>query len=260
LPWGLVVFLVRDRWVVHWASRIKVGRYLLFALLVLFMASVSCDFAWDNALFKACINPLNAELNPICCLLALLGTHHFLYVSRIRVKSSTLRLLMSYMYGAPILDVSRSHTTTHHSRYDSSGRVISSSQRPGGTSREVNARIQKARGSFSKVRGVWLSKSLRKDTKIRIFSACVKSVLLYGCEIWLVTNEIQRKIQTFVNRCLRYVLRIWWPNIISNKDQWKVTGQEDINSEIRKKKFRWIGHTLRKEDGEIPKAALLWNP
>ena len=29
-----------------------------------------------------------------------------------------------------ILEVSRSHTTTHHSRYDSSGRVISSSQRP----------------------------------------------------------------------------------------------------------------------------------
>jgi len=28
----------------------------------------------------------------------------------------TLRRLMSYMYGAPILDVSRSHTTTQHSR------------------------------------------------------------------------------------------------------------------------------------------------
>jgi len=28
----------------------------------------------------------------------------------------TLRLLMSYTYGAPILDVSRSHTTTQHSR------------------------------------------------------------------------------------------------------------------------------------------------
>jgi len=62
------------------------------------------------------INPLNAELNPICCLLALLGAHHFLHVSRIRVKSLTFRLLMSYIYGAPILDVSRSHTTTHHSR------------------------------------------------------------------------------------------------------------------------------------------------
>ena len=42
-------------------------------------------------------NPLNAELNPICYLLALLA-HHFLHVSRIRVKSLTLRLLMSYIY------------------------------------------------------------------------------------------------------------------------------------------------------------------
>jgi len=29
---------------------------------------------------------------------------------------------------------------------------------------------------------------------------------------------------------------------------------------LRKRKFSWIGHTLRKEDGEITKAALLWNP
>jgi hypothetical protein len=42
-------------------------------------------------------NPLNPELNPICYLLALLA-HHFLPVSRIRVKSLTLRLLMSYIY------------------------------------------------------------------------------------------------------------------------------------------------------------------
>jgi hypothetical protein len=33
------------------------------------------------------INPLN-ELNSICHLLALLGTHHILHVSRIRVKIS----------------------------------------------------------------------------------------------------------------------------------------------------------------------------
>ena len=32
--------------------------------------------------------------------------------------------------GLLIHEVSRSHTTTHHTRYDSSGRVISSSQRP----------------------------------------------------------------------------------------------------------------------------------
>jgi hypothetical protein len=37
----------------------------------------------------------------------------------------------------------------------------------------------------------------------------------------------------------------------------RVTGLEDIKLEIRKRKFGWIGHTLRKEDGEITKAALI---
>jgi hypothetical protein len=36
---------------------------------------------WENN-----INPLNAELNHICHLLALLGAHRILHVSRIRVK------------------------------------------------------------------------------------------------------------------------------------------------------------------------------
>jgi len=36
-------------------------------------------------------------------------------------------------YGFLILDVSRSHTTTQHSRQDFSGRAISLSQRPGNT-------------------------------------------------------------------------------------------------------------------------------
>ena len=52
---------------------------------------------WFDLFFYQCIygcvdrgstvvNPLNAELNPICHLLALLGAHHILHVSRISVK------------------------------------------------------------------------------------------------------------------------------------------------------------------------------
>ena len=74
------------------------------------------NVALDRDEWAKLLNPLNAELNPICHLLLLLGAHLIFHVSRIRVKSLTLRLLMSYIYGAPILDVSRSHTTTQHSR------------------------------------------------------------------------------------------------------------------------------------------------
>ena len=37
---------------------------------------------WSSTL----LNPLNAELNPICHLLALVGAHHILHVSGIRVN------------------------------------------------------------------------------------------------------------------------------------------------------------------------------
>jgi len=51
-----------------------------------------------NYLETVRLNPLKPELNPICCLLALLGAHHFLHLSRIRVKLLTFRRLMSYIY------------------------------------------------------------------------------------------------------------------------------------------------------------------
>ena len=59
----------------------------------------------ESALF----NPLNPELTPICYLLALLA-HHFLHVSRIMVKSLTLRLLMSYVYMERIFLMFLDHT------------------------------------------------------------------------------------------------------------------------------------------------------
>ena len=61
----------------------------LFFIYLLIASAVKC--------LHLSVNLLNAELNPICHLLALLGVH-FLHVSRIRVKSLTLRLLMSYIY------------------------------------------------------------------------------------------------------------------------------------------------------------------
>jgi hypothetical protein len=124
----------------------------------------------------------------------------------------------------------------------------------------VETRIQKARGAFTRLRKQWLAHYINKDTKIELFNVYVKSVLLYGCQTWLVTCEIQRKLQFFVNRCLRYVTTIRWRRVISNERLWEMTGQININKEIRKCKLGWTGHTLRKDDNEPCKAALQKNP
>jgi hypothetical protein len=65
-----------------------------------------------------------------------------------------------------------------------------------------------------------------------------------------------QKLQTFVNRCLRNILGIWWPRIITNQELWERTGQSDINVEIKRRQFGWIGHTLRKSQNEISHSGL----
>jgi hypothetical protein len=54
-------------------------------------------------------------------------------------------------------------------------------------------------------------------------------------------------------------MKIWCPRVISNEKLLEMTGQININKEIRKRKFGWIGHTLGKDDSEPCKAALHWN-
>jgi len=58
------------------------------------MLKEKVDILWQW-LTEPSINPLKPKLNPICYLLALLGAHHFLHVSRIRVKLLTFRRLIS---------------------------------------------------------------------------------------------------------------------------------------------------------------------
>lgn len=130
----------------------------------------------------------------------------------------------------------------------------------GGARCDIESRIRKARNAFAMLNNIWRSNNIRLRTKILIFNSCVKTVLLYGCETWLVTNFTTNKIQTFMNRCLRTILRIWWPNTISNEQLWQKTKQAGIAKDIRLRKYGWLGHTLRKDPTDIPHAALSWNP
>jgi len=51
-----------------------------------FIYQIQDKFSKSEWSLSSTFNPLNTELNPICHLLALLGAHHILYISRRRVK------------------------------------------------------------------------------------------------------------------------------------------------------------------------------
>ena len=60
--------------------------------------------------------------------------------------------------------------------------------------------------------------------------------------------------------CLRKIMNIRWPEKISNINLWQRTNQHPIDTDILQRRWRWLGHTLKKPQNSITRTALTWNP
>ena len=100
----------------------------------------------------------------------------------------------------------------------------------------------------------------QQKTKFRFFKSNVLSTLLYGAESWKMTKTISHKLEVFQNKCPRRILRIYWPQTISNYELRRRTGTEPITQQVRRKRWKWIGHVLRMPPAALPRVALRWTP
>ncbi|VDP17039.1 unnamed protein product [Schistosoma margrebowiei] len=121
----------------------------------------------------------------------------------------------------------------------------------GGSDVDVKTKITKSRASLLQPKNIWNSKQLSANIKVRTFYTNVKKVLLYGAETWRTTTTIIKKVQIFINKCLSKKLNIHWPYTISNSLLWEKTNQLPTEKEIRKRRWKCLGHTLRKSSNCI---------
>ncbi|VDO54321.1 unnamed protein product [Schistosoma margrebowiei] len=78
----------------------------------------------------------------------------------------------------------------------------------GGSDADVKAKIGKVRTTFLQLKNIWNSKQLSINIKVRIFNMNVKAVLLYRAETWRNSTTTIKKVQLFINSCLRKILNI----------------------------------------------------
>ena len=102
-----------------------------------------------------------------------------------------------------------------------------------------------------RLQNIWRSSKIGTETKLRIFKSNVLGVLLYGAESWKVSQSICHVFQT---RCLRRILRI------SNEDLYRRTNTAPLTVEIKKRRWRWLGHINRMAPNAIPRVAMRWTP
>ena len=130
----------------------------------------------------------------------------------------------------------------------------------GGGTLDKTRRIGLASGAFQRLGKVWSTRSLGRKTKFSLFKTLVLSVLMYGCETWKLTKKEEKKLDTFQNKCLRRIMRIRWQQHVRNETVLEIAGMEKVSQMVRRKRWNWIGHVLRREQGNDCAVALGWTP
>ena len=77
-----------------------------------------------------------------------------------------------------------------------------------GSKPEILSRIAQATAALTKLKPVWIDKSISLSSKIRLMRSLVTSIFLYACISWTLTAEFQRRIQAMEMRCYRKILHI----------------------------------------------------
>ena len=119
-----------------------------------------------------------------------------------------------------------------------------------GSEEDIINRCNKANTAFhSKYKKLWCQGSKRtqitEQRKIRLYESLVTSILLYNCCCWAAPQTVLESVNVLQRKHLRQIIRIFWPNTISNEALYKRCGVTPLTDRINKARWNMLGHVLR---------------
>ena len=111
---------------------------------------------------------------------------------------------------------------------------------------EIRNRLAPDTAVISRLSTIWKS-ALPVSTKKRLLKALIFTT--YGCEVWTLRKEDEKRIEAFEMKRYRRMLRIPWT---AKKSNIEVLQQADTNRDllhcVRKRKLQYFGHVARQRD------------
>jgi len=94
----------------------------------------------------------------------------------------------------------------------------------GKSDHDIKQRVGKAKSVFENVKHVLLSHKISLLTRLQVLYCYVWSILLYGCESWMILKTIKDRLMVVEMWFLRRVLQIPWTEKKSNLEVLRVAG------------------------------------
>ena len=96
---------------------------------------------------------------------------------------------------------------------------------------------------------IFKSRDITLPTKVRLVTAMVFPVVMYGCESWTVKKAERRRIDAFQLWCCRRLLRVPWTARTSNQSILKeISPGCSLEGLMLKLKLQYFGYLMRRVD------------
>jgi hypothetical protein len=87
---------------------------------------------------------------------------------------------------------------------------------------DIKIRKGQAWAAFWKMKDVFRSPIVKTKLKVNIFQVACLSILLYGCESWMITEAQERSLNSFTTNCYRVMLNIKRLDRVTNSEIYRV--------------------------------------
>ena len=89
------------------------------------------------------------------------------------------------------------------------------------------------------------SRDITLSTKVHLVKAMVFSVVMYGCESWIIKKAERQRIDAFELWCWRRLLRVPWTARRSNQSVLKeISPEYSLEGLMLKLKLQCLGHLM----------------
>lgn len=125
---------------------------------------------------------------------------------------------------------------------------------------DFKVRKGKAWGAFWTLKNLWTSSTLPLSLKLSFLNSFVFSVLLYGCESWILIEDLLSQIDSFQASCLRIMNNISRRDHVSNSTLLESANETPLSGLVQARQLRWLGHQLRRPTSDLVQQFCLWEP
>ena len=182
------------------------------------------DFADDIALLESSISRAQAQLTKTAEAAADLG----LVISAPKTEYMTVNCNPQptlQVYGDPI---------NHVSDFKYLGSMVASG------SSDLKRRKSLAWCAFWKLEQLWKSPHISITTKVKLFNTTCVTILLYGCESWVITQDMENKINAFATSCFRIMLNIKRIDHVLNTTVYSMTNTVPLIHLVRHRQLNFL--------------------